>query len=615
MTFAAPALLWSLLALAPLIAVYLLKVRPRTRPTTAYFLWEQVLTDRKPNRLWDRLQNLMSLLIMAAAFAAICLAMAQPRVGEATSDDLLIVIDNSLSMQAGQDGSTRLEIAKSRARDLARRMNGEQRAAVATLAGRLRYASYLSDNPRELLAAIDRVEPTHEPLRLDLLPEPNADDLSKKRDGPSAKVNENDNPAEASGETHPKRRVIFLTDGACGEPPNGVELLLVGGEAPNIGLVGADVRFALDEPSRLLFYYQVASTHSEPHEVDLLLYHEPEGEPRRLAKVIPLRVEPGENPPRLLYVDNAESGRWAAQLDGESLGIDSLEADNTAHLIAHREPPIHVRVAAVESYFFDRAVEAFSDLGGGLEAVADGGDIALSYRGVAGEAPRSILFAPQGDSPWCSDLGDEIEAAAPRVLVEKHPVVQNIDPLSIGFAGARRLAAPKGSEVLVESEAGVPLIYVAKRSGKSAIVVNLDPVAAEFYYSAGFPVLVQAGAKHLMGRTDPPAASYPPSSPVRLPGVTAGATVEIARDGSGPLEPTTSPSLPGPGFYTARSGERRWLLACSPLSVDESLLTPAIETAEETELVSGVRIDHWLVVAALVGVTLESVLYHRRKVG
>lgn len=613
MTFASPALLWSLLALIPLVAIYLLKVRPRRRQTTAYFLWEQVLSDRKPNRLWERLRNLVSLLIMAATLAAIALAMAEPRLTEERPSDLLIVIDNSLSMNARQEGRSRLDLAKDRARDLARGMNGVQRAAVATLAGRLRYASHLSDNPREVLAAIDRVEPTHETLDPTTLPRP--EDVSLE----SEELPEGDASAEEEAETDeqtPPRRVLFLTDTNAPETPDGVESIVVADEADNVGLVGADLRFNLNEPDQLRFYYRVASSREEPVEVDLLLHHHPEEGAPRLAKVVPLRVEPGVNTAQVLAVDNAEPGRWVAEIDTEPIE-DALAEDDRAYLVAYRQPPIRVRVDSDEPYFLERAVAAFADPGGGLAPVEKGEEVVISF-GAAGETDEhTIAFAPAGESPWWEDLGEPIEVAAPRALVEEHAVTRDIDPLAITFAGARELRTPAGSEVLVESEGGAPLIYVAKRSGRSALIVNLDPVAAEFYYSAWFPVLVQAGAKHLSGRTAPLAATHAAGSSVRLPTDAEGFDGELTTpEGTTiPLATAETGELTEPGFYRVEADGQSWDVGCSPLAASETLLPLGAPTIEPAGLATGRPIGHWLAIAAIVAMAAESVLYHRRKVG
>lgn len=613
MTFASPVLLWSLLALIPLVAVYFLKVRPRRRPTTAYFLWEKVLTDRKPSRLWQRLRNLASLLILAAAFAAIALGMAGPRFGEASEEDLLIVIDNSVSMRARSPDGTRLDGAKEAARRLARGMNGVQRAAVATVAGKLRYASHLSDNPRALLAAIDQIEPTFEALRIDALPNAPAGEAARTPAEPGGEPS----PQEATEQ--PTRRLVFVTDGSHAVP-SGIEPIVVGDAARNVGLVGADVRFSPSNPQQLLFYSQVASTHDTPTDVDLLLYHESEEGDRTLAKVAPITVTPGVNPAATLAVEDAPAGRWIAELDTGALpGGDALRADDSAYLIAYKPPPIGIQVIAAEGYFFDRAVEAFADFTGGLTPVdgAAEADVTVSLGPAPAGTARSIVFAPRGESPWWGAAGEPIDAAAPRVVAEDHPILRSTDPLSIRFEGARSLRPPAGSEILLENDAGEPLLYVAKRPGESAVVINLDPIDAEFYYSAWFPVIVRAAAEHLVDRSAPLASTRPPSASVRLPIDPAALPAElVGPDGqTRSVESVELSGLPGPGFYRLDAEGTTHDLACSVLAPDETLLQRRLEAAAPVGVSAGARAGDWLVVAALLGVTAESWLYHRRKVG
>jgi len=65
--FANPAFLWAAAALAPLVAIYLLRVRPRRHRSTALFLWQSLLTRRQTSSLFQRLRQLWSLLLMALA--------------------------------------------------------------------------------------------------------------------------------------------------------------------------------------------------------------------------------------------------------------------------------------------------------------------------------------------------------------------------------------------------------------------------------------------------------------------------------------------------------------------------------------------------------------------
>ena len=160
MNFVNPSFLWSLLLLIPLAAIYPLKVRPVRKPTTAWFLWEDILKQRKATSLFQRLRDLFSLLLMAAAFAAIVFAMARPNFSGDQQRDLILLVDNSASMSASDGNRTRLEEAKAAATEIIQGLGGAQRCSVGTISNRLHFLANLSDNPKELLLGVEEVEPT-----------------------------------------------------------------------------------------------------------------------------------------------------------------------------------------------------------------------------------------------------------------------------------------------------------------------------------------------------------------------------------------------------------------------------------------------------------------------
>ena len=83
MNFLAPQWLWTLFAVIPLVAAYLLRVRPRRRPVTAFFLWQRILGQRKAASLFQRLRDALSLLLTLAALAAAVLPWLNAAVGVA----------------------------------------------------------------------------------------------------------------------------------------------------------------------------------------------------------------------------------------------------------------------------------------------------------------------------------------------------------------------------------------------------------------------------------------------------------------------------------------------------------------------------------------------------
>jgi hypothetical protein len=589
MTFLAPAFLWSLLALLPLAAIYFLKVKPRRRTTTAYFLWSRVLAEKQATSLLQRLRDLFSLLLMLLAFAAISLALAKPEFTSDERKDLILLIDHSASMSALEGGTSRLDAAKESAREIVRALDGNQRAAVVSIAREARFHSHLSASPRELLEAIDGIEPTDFPSNAAAL-RGFSDDTREGGD----------------------HRLLLLSDANFEEAaslPAEIELIKVGGPLGNAGITAADLQRLPD--GSFGFFFRIASSFPETVEADLVLTHEGSGE--RIYKLIPLKIVPGENPPERFALPEAPDGAWTATLDLD----DALEKDNRAYLTVPEPNPVRVAVATKDRFFFEVSVLSFERGAGILQLVDATPEVVLGTGSLEAGTTAAVVFAPSEASPHWGTPGEEVEVVAPRVVLDDHPILRHLEAESITFAGARQMTAPPGSLVLVESEAGTPLIFLTKQEGRGVVVVNLDPVASEFVLSPWFPVLIQGAALHLAGRGAEPVALYRPGDRVSVPGFREGQSSKvIAPDG-------TETAVAGPeygpieqlGFHSMESPVGSWRFGSTLATAVESLLDNSAIAATAGPLAKGHAPASWLIFLALVLLVAESVLYHRRKVG
>ncbi len=569
MTFLAPAFLWTLAALAPLAAIYFLKVRPRKKPVTAFFLWQKIFTEKKASALFKRLRDVFSLLLMALAFAAIAFALAEPDFAGDERKDLLIVVDHSASMSAKDGTTTRLEKAKQRARDLIAGMNGTQRAAVASFAEVTRMLEHPTRHRKALLEAVDSIQPTELPSRVEAL-----------------------RALQPGDEWMKDTRVLLITDGCLDAPdrlPN-VEVLRITDTAKNIGIARADLRSVPGGPARLGLFILPVSSFTEPVKTDITLMHV---DSNKLVKIIPVTLLPGENAAVTLTLDDAPTGRWKAMLGLD----DALESDNSAHLYVPPRQPVPVGVLADDPFFFQNAVSAFerSDQLLSLAEDTKTAQLMLSKGKVPADI-STVVFQPAGESTVWSKVGNEITAPVPKVLAKDHPLLRYLDAETMTFAGARQITAPTGAVVLVADESGPPLIYLMRQGAQTVCVVNLDPLAAQFYLSAWFPVLIHNAAAHLTHREDMPPATLPTGSSARVPGR---------------ADPTPYGPMLTSGFHEADS----WTFATSLVSPEESLLKNDTLKESVKPIASGEAPSYWLLVLALGVLVGESILYDRRKVG
>src|SRR5262249_49260398 len=167
MRLISPGALWWLLLAAPIIILYLLKLKRTRHVVSSVLLWRRAIQEMQANVPFRRLRRNLLLILQLAALALIVLAIARPAI---TSHALargttIIVIDTTASMAARDedDGSgTRLERAKQLVGEMLRGAGGQTRAALIEAGGRPRLVCPLTSDRSRLAAALDDIKQTDE---------------------------------------------------------------------------------------------------------------------------------------------------------------------------------------------------------------------------------------------------------------------------------------------------------------------------------------------------------------------------------------------------------------------------------------------------------------------
>ena len=122
------ALFWAGLAV-PIVIFYILKIRLRRVPVSTVIFWRQIFEEKKPRSLWQRLRHLLSLLVQLLFLGLLVVALAQPffRWEIEGARRLVLVVDNSASMNATDVAPTRLTRAKELGQRLAAGSSGPGR--------------------------------------------------------------------------------------------------------------------------------------------------------------------------------------------------------------------------------------------------------------------------------------------------------------------------------------------------------------------------------------------------------------------------------------------------------------------------------------------------------
>lgn len=176
MTFLAPlaGLIGTLVTLPPLLLFYFLRLRRRPLTVSSTMLWEQAAHDVQVNVPFRWIRPSVLLLLHLLILALFLVALARPAVesGGGSAARAFFLIDVSASMQAtdAPGGAPRLDAARRRALDVARRLMrapGGCSITLITFAHDAAIASAPTDTLPSLRSALDAIQITDQPGRLE----------------------------------------------------------------------------------------------------------------------------------------------------------------------------------------------------------------------------------------------------------------------------------------------------------------------------------------------------------------------------------------------------------------------------------------------------------------
>jgi hypothetical protein len=606
------ALAWAALAV-PIVIFYILKVRQRRVPISTTLFWQQIFEEKPPRSLWEHLRHLLSLLVQLALLALLVMALAEPffRWESLRARRLVLVVDNSASMNATDVAPSRLARAKAEGHRLIDRLGARDEMAVIAAGTEPQVACGLTGHQRSLHAALDRVAPSDGPTRVK-----DAILLGRRL------------LADARN-----RKVVVLTDAAfpeaaalLGPKETDIEPVVVGTPAGNVAITRFQARRSLLDPIGYEILATVSNASKEKvtcrFEIDL---------GNDVIDVVPLALEPGGSWSKVIEKTSAAGGRLTARIDRP----DALAVDNQAWAILPRRAPRPVTLVSEGDLFLEKVLEAIPLVE--LKRVKEPPPAATAARSVATVLHRNIpnplpggallVVDPAGGSAlW--DLGEPLINPIVTKQDKDSPLMAHVRLDNVMMPAARKLTLKGKAQVLAESVTGDPLLCTFDRPEGKMLVLTVDLDKSDLPLQTAFPILVSNAL-----------AWFTASQGELRESLAAGAVTEVELPASGrgqgewllhspdgrsrPLPRGATTATIGPldrcGIWTVSAPDRAGEeveLACNLSSAQESDIRPAsgLETkaARAGLALGGHPIWFRLIAAALGLAILEWFLYQRR---
>ena len=162
MTFLSPAFGWAFLGLGVILILYLLKRRYEERPVPSTFLWQKAARDMSASRPFQRLRRNILLPIHLLMAAVLALTLMRPVLPGGMAGETVMIFDVSASMQAEENGVSRLDRAIETAEKILESMGGSDALTILAAGGETRQLLTRSADREAARRALRALEATHE---------------------------------------------------------------------------------------------------------------------------------------------------------------------------------------------------------------------------------------------------------------------------------------------------------------------------------------------------------------------------------------------------------------------------------------------------------------------
>lgn len=608
--------------IAPVIVLlYLLKLKRRPMPVSTLLFWQKLMQESRRRALFQRLRNLLSLLLHLLIFALILGALLRPTLDQQVREgaSTVVILDTRARMQAIEpDGQTRLAKAKAAAAGVVRQASGLRQIAVINANAAPSVIAPFTDDEKALRERVEQLTPTDAPGDLNAAIQL-AEELLNSRRG--------------------ERRIVIFTDRELkpddAKPAIPRDVVAVGTALDNVAITRFATRALLNSPQTSDVLLEVANFGRSAAKVNVELAFD-----GKLLDVKPLTLEPGARTvqvfPTVPRPGRNSKGWLTARLDTK----DALAGDNVAYAVLPNDPPRRVLLVSKGNWFLEKLLAA--DQGLSFELItpdAYSATLASKFDAVLMDnflPPDFDLTKTAGNfffikaTPFNTDA-TPLEQPLISDTTASHPALRlvNLQNITLLRAAALTLSKTEGWiwQAPIRSFEN-PLFITGEKLGSSQRVaaLALDITDSDLPLRIAFPLLMANTLHWLAGEAVAPMlgrqageilplaegetiTSIPqnPWSPATKPDPNA-----VARD---LFQPLTS------GFYQLNTRDgARWLAVNtfsdqeSDLRIADAAPAPAV-TLPSLPLarLTGWPLWQYLAAAALLLLALEWWLFHRRR--
>lgn len=458
------------LSLIPIVVImYILKQRFEEKEVSSIKLWKQVLKDIEVNTPWQKLKKNILLFLQLLLIILLIFTLADPLLtkGGRAYTKLILVIDNSGSMNTKEDGVSRLELAKRQAEAEIKNSSKDTQVTIITVGNHSKI---------EVAGIVDKSSAISQLRAIN----------SSKSTG---SISDALSLVEALSKDTQAYKAVFYTD-------SDIMINNINGEVVNFS--GENINVSLDYLShsitdkgiRALLRVSNRSDKDLTREVSLF-----SGD--RLLDVIKVELEP--NKTNTVYFD--EQIDFTNNIYAELTEQDVLTDDNIIYDVVKSTKPKKVLLVTKQNVFIEKALIPIKGIelykSNPDEYTDEDFDLYIfdgNYPDKLPDTGNILLVNPPQDNSLV-DVFEDIEGGVCDVKL--HPVTKYMDNAYFVVSAIKSIEVPYWASVLINIGEN-PAVIVGEYKGRNVAVIAFDLHNTDFALTPEYPIFMHNLMEYLV---------------------------------------------------------------------------------------------------------------------
>lgn len=460
MNFLYPLAFMGLISIPAIIAMYLLKQNYREIKSASNILWERAVSRTLSQKPWQKLKKELLMLLQILAVLLLVFALAGPFIkSKGESQNYILVLDASLSMQAKDISPSRFESAKKALEKTLEELSPNGEFALVLAQKEPYVAVNFTDNKKDILNKLNTIDIT----------------------GSTVDEEELIHILEALYNNKEAQILVFSDYGFD----------LKGLSASNfpIGSSGDNAAITLMSHSvdsdRIVSLVKVKNYGSKTIKNSIALYGD-----TRLIDIKDFQAEPGEEVSIFFTDVPLEERRLMAKLSEE----DILEADNVYYDVIEERDAEKTIVFSQKNIFLENviglipSVELYKGDISNMEDIS--GYHLYIFDGVLPEKmPEDghvLIFNPPAENGFIEVSGEE---EIDKVFKNNNELLNFIEDIDFDISKSKIIKEPDWANTLISSDKG-PLVMAGERQGSKTVIFSFDLHHSDFPLKKEFPIFM-----------------------------------------------------------------------------------------------------------------------------